>query len=125
MDCEALTRDVLRRLGDGTDIPALHRTWQDQEITDYIRDGYYELCLRTEALWDQWYLDNLPFAANSNFDWEQGFITSKTLSRDFTHTRGIRYGFSNRQFDWERAWAIGSDNPGSSRVSGRVALSPD
>ena len=50
----SLRNEALLRLGDLDNI-----VWGNAEIDRYIREGYNQLCLRSEILWAEEYLDDV------------------------------------------------------------------
>lgn len=90
--------EVLRKLGESTDIPTDHRIWGEAEIDGYLREGFKKFAFATHLFWDMRHLDDLPAVGNHVGVWEREFFGPDEEVLDLrTHSN-----------EWERDWVGGA-----------------
>lgn len=85
---------VARKLGD-----AEHAVWSYGELLQYLSDGYVDLTYRSPHIWDRFYVENLPYTANYNYDWELAYFTVGPIVE----------GRFDITYPWERNYFPGTD----------------
>lgn len=112
-----LVNSVRKRIGDSNDLG--ERIWTDDEIEDYLRDGYEALCLETGLIWDRCTMDDLPMPGNWNYDFEAPFfVTFRKPAYSGITALDSEIWVRCYQFEythpWERDWAFSPRGPASS-----------
>lgn len=84
-----LRSQVQMRLGDGG-----AAVWTEDEIDQYLRDGYAEIAEGCRVFWDWWYAENLPRGFSCTQPWEQAMLAERGEAFD--------YGVANCTAEFER-----------------------
>jgi hypothetical protein len=81
-DLDSLRIEVLSHLGDST-----QTIWSQSEIESYLQQGYKQLCMASQCLWEQAYLEDVPYTGTHTGEFEIDYLTAGAVYHNrFTRT---------------------------------------